>query len=79
MSDSEQGARPTLRVIRGDATPEEIAAVLAIVAARSQVVAAELADPADTSVWASPDQAHRGVRARYASSRHGWRTSYWPR
>ena len=28
-------ARPTLRVIRGDATPEEIAAILAVVSART--------------------------------------------
>ena len=28
-------AKPTLRVIRGDASPEEIAAILAVVSARS--------------------------------------------
>lgn len=79
MSDSEQVARPTLRVISGDATPEEIAAILALVAARGQAIAAEQADPTQASVWALPDHAHRGARARFAASRHGWRTSYWPR
>ena len=35
---SDEG-RPVLRVIRGDATPEEIAALLAVVTARARAVA----------------------------------------
>jgi len=33
--DDQPGFRPTLRVVRGDATPEEIAALVAVLAARS--------------------------------------------
>jgi len=33
-ADDDQPARPLLRVVRGDATPEEIAAVVAVLAAR---------------------------------------------
>jgi hypothetical protein len=42
-----------LRIVRGDATPEELAAVIALVTARSAVV--EVADePAAPSLWARP-------------------------
>jgi acyl-CoA carboxylase epsilon subunit len=34
-ADDDQPARPLLRVVRGDATPEEIAALVAVLAARS--------------------------------------------
>ena len=33
-ADDDQPARPSLRVVRGDATPEEIAALVAVLAAR---------------------------------------------
>lgn len=33
--ESQPAARPLLRVVRGDATPEEIAALVAVLAARS--------------------------------------------
>ena len=79
MSDTEQGTRPTLRVISGDATPEEIAAILAIVTARGHAIVAEKADPSEASAWSDPGQGHRAVRARYRATTHGWRTSYWPR
>jgi len=32
--DDQPGARPLLRVVRGDATPEEIAALVAVLAVR---------------------------------------------
>lgn len=42
-----------LRVVRGDATPEELAAVVALLTARSAAtVAAE--EPAPPSMWARP-------------------------
>jgi hypothetical protein len=86
-------ARPALRVVSGDATPEEIAAVLAVVSARRRgpagagaavgagagagAGAAHDRDGVDT--WAAHGFAHRHVRAWFAPSAHGWRTSYWPR
>lgn len=79
MNDSEQDTRPTLRVISGDATPEEIAAILAVVSARGQVVVAARRDPPETSRWAGPEHGHRAGRTRFHAGRHAWRTSYWPR
>ncbi len=70
--------RPVLRVVAGDATPEEIAAVLAAVTAAS-TAAEEPPAPATTSIWAAPGYAHRQIRATFTPSRDGWRTSFWPR
>jgi Acyl-CoA carboxylase epsilon subunit len=72
-------ARPTLRVISGDATAEEIAAILAIVAARSGGGApASAADDDRAATWSAHGHAHRHIRAAFTPSRHGWKTSYWP-
>ena len=71
--------RPVLRVVSGDATPEEIAAVVAAVAASTVVEAAGPAGSATTSVWAARGQAHRNIRATFTPSPDGWRTSFWPR
>ena len=72
------GARPIMRVLAGDATPEEIAAVVAAVAA---AVPSEIpADQSPTcSIWSAHGYAHRHIRATFAPSPHGWRTSFWPR
>ncbi len=76
-----EGSRPTLRVISGPATAEEIAAVLAVVAARSgggaSAAAGAEADLAQT--WSAHGYAHRHIRATFSRSPHGWKTSYWPR
>jgi hypothetical protein len=78
MSD-QTGHRPTLRVIAGTATDEEIAAILALVSTRTAAYEAAHHPAPDTSLWHTPDGAHRKVRSRFAPGRHGWRTSYWPR
>jgi hypothetical protein len=73
-----------LRVVSGDATPEEIAAILAIVSARAAGSAdtVDVDPPADA--W-SRGYAHRGTRARPPSGSDAdppssrWRTSFWPR
>ena len=70
--------RPTLRIISGDATPEEIAVILAVVGARSNAVLAEEVAQESASLWATPSHAHRRSRSAYHAHRHGWRTSYWP-
>jgi hypothetical protein len=77
MSDASGEQKPLLRVISGDATEEEIAAVLAIVLARSGGDTEP--EPEQTSTWATPSVGHRGVRGQFAVGRDGWRTSYWPR
>jgi len=74
--------RPVLQLIRGDATAEEVAAVLAVVlgAAASGRNAPEASEP--VSLWGSAR--HRSTRIS-PSGRHvdadqlGWRTSFWPR
>ncbi len=66
---------PPLFLVKGDATPEEVAALTVVlqgVAAAS--VPAE--EPGVRSVWASPQ---RQVRASYPAGRGGWRASGLPR
>jgi hypothetical protein len=69
--------RPVLRVVTGDATPEEIAAIVAAVAAAPAPEAVE--EPTATSLWAAHGYAHRHIRATFVPSRDGWRASFWPR
>ncbi|MEU9124056.1 acyl-CoA carboxylase epsilon subunit [Streptomyces sp. NPDC048506] len=69
-----------IKVVRGNPTPEELAAALAVVQARAAAGAAvapgspergsEWSDPAST-IPARARLPHPGPRA--------WRTSYWPR
>ncbi|MEX2969205.1 acyl-CoA carboxylase epsilon subunit [Streptomyces sp. C184] len=69
-----------IKVVRGNPTPEELAAALAVVQARAAAAATaapggkdrgtEWSDPAST-VPARARMPHPGPRA--------WRTSYWPR
>jgi hypothetical protein len=73
--------RPVLRVIRGDATEEEIGAALAVVLARTGA-STPPPDPGSPSLWGSAR--HRSVRVS-PSGKHvdasmlSWRTSFWPR
>ncbi|CUR57091.1 putative Acetyl-CoA carboxylase, epsilon subunit [metagenome] len=61
--------QPVLRVITPDATPEEIAALVAVFASlQSQATPA----PTPRSVWAAPA---RGHRRPLQVSRGGWRSS----
>jgi hypothetical protein len=70
----DQPNAPTLRIIRGDATPEEIAAIVAVLALRSQPAAPE---PSRTrSLWADKG---RMMREPIFPSSGGWRRSAFPR
>ena len=73
--------RPVLRVLAGDATPEEIAAVVAAVSCglASSVPVDAAPRPRTTSVWAARGCGHRNVRATFAPGPDAWRTSFWPR
>jgi hypothetical protein len=74
MSTTDQ-PRPTLKVIRGDATPEEIAALLAVVAARSAGDDGPVRRPKPTSAWTDRAAlARRPVRPGPGA----WRASAWP-
>ncbi|WP_313949792.1 MULTISPECIES: acyl-CoA carboxylase subunit epsilon [Frankia] len=69
QDDDGQASPPRLRLIRGNATPEEIAAVVALLAARA--VPVESPSPV-RSAWADPTQALRRPLATGAGS---WRRS----
>lgn len=63
-----------LRLVRGDATPEEVAAVMAVLSA----VSGEAPEPAPrhTSQWASRE---RAVRRPLTPGPGAWRASSWAR
>ena len=64
---------PLLRVVNPDATPEEIAALVAVFSALG---GEEAPAPRPRRVWNAPD---RLVRSTYASGRGAWRASALPR
>ena len=66
--------RPLLRVIRGDATPEEVAALVAVVSA----LGGAGAEPPRrrTPEWSAH---HRKVRVTLPHGPGGWRSSSLPR
>ena len=65
--------RPPMRLVRGDATPEEVAALLAVLSAASG--GDERPAPRHTSQWASRE---RAVRRPLRPGRGAWRASSWP-
>ena len=70
-----EAGRPALRVIRGDATPEEIAAVIAVLLSRAAAVADAPAAAPRPSAWAD-----RGwlVRRPVFPGPDAWRRSALP-
>ena len=74
QTDTAAPDRPPLRLVRGDATPEEVAALLAVLSAASGDGAAAPA-PRPTSAWSSPA---RAVRRPLAPGPGAWRASAWP-
>ena len=65
---------PLLKVVNGDATPEEIAALVAVFSALGS--ATENVAPRRTSEWSRPA---RRVRTPVAHGPGGWRASSLPR
>jgi hypothetical protein len=72
--DERDSRRPILRVIKGDATPEEVAALVAVVAALGSAAA----EPPRrrTPEWSAH---HRKVRRTLSHGPGGWRSSGLPR
>jgi hypothetical protein len=70
---SEPDERPVLKVIRGDATAEEVAAIVTVVASLGSG-----AEPPRrrTPEWSAP---HRKVRITFPHGPGGWRSSSLPR
>jgi hypothetical protein len=73
--DDQPPGRPLLRVVRGDATPEEIAALVAVLAARS--AGAEAPGP-DRSVSNSWSDRSRQLRRPVFPGPGAWRRSALP-
>jgi len=67
--------RPHLRVVKGNPTAEELAALVAVLQAAA--AAGTTAPPRKpVSEWAAP---HRKLRATFPSGPSGWRASAMPR
>jgi hypothetical protein len=67
---------PHLRVVRGDATPEELAALVAVLVARAAAARARPVPQQPVSGWRDR---RRGVRAPLPHGPGSWRASAWPR
>jgi hypothetical protein len=69
--------QPLLKIVTPDTTPEEIAAIVAVL---SSLGGGEAAPEQPRSEWANPDRAVRGTAARTpAHGRGAWRASGLPR
>lgn len=68
---------PVLRVVRGDATPEEVAALVAVVSAANARATASAGEPAAPRVSAWRDPARR-VRGPLPHGPGAWRASAFP-
>jgi hypothetical protein len=67
--------QPLLRVVKGDPTPEELAALVAVVAARNAAAAAASGEePRSRSQWGHPVRQHRPAH-RFGPGQ--WRASAW--
>lgn len=72
-SESADAAQPMLKVVNPDATPEEIAALVAVFAALGSAPAVKRRPVAE---WNSP---YRQVRPYYSHGPGGWRSSGLPK
>jgi hypothetical protein len=70
---TEPGEDRRLVLVRGEATAEEVAALVAVLQARPP---ATHAPPPVVAEWSAP---HRKVRVTYPHGRGGWRSSALPR
>jgi Acyl-CoA carboxylase epsilon subunit len=73
--DSDPEQRPHLRVVKGDASPEEVAAVVAVL----HVIGAAIAAPASSAPRSEWSAQHRKTRATFPAGPGGWRSSSLPR
>ena len=73
---AEQHQQPVLRVVNPDATPEEVAALVAVVSSAAAAQAAATDDRCPASEWGAP---RRKVRVSHPHGPGGWRASGLPR
>ena len=71
-----QRRSPVLRVVRGDPTEEEVAALVTVLSARVSAAAAAETPPPRRSEWAGHE---RRLRRPVHPSPNGWRASAFPR
>lgn len=74
QSEAEAEAEATLRIVRGEPTPEELAALVAVLSTRAGSGGAAAAPPA-ASAWTDRS---RYVRPRLGHTPDGWRASAYP-
>lgn len=75
MSENE-ATRPMLRVVRGDATPEDVAALVAVLSAVTVTSAGDHGATTPRTLWGSPA---RRVRPPLRPGPGAWRASSLPR
>ncbi|HYO39962.1 MAG TPA: acyl-CoA carboxylase subunit epsilon [Nocardioidaceae bacterium] len=68
---------PHLRVVRGDPSPEELAALVVVLSASAS--APTLEPEPSRSPWSAPSRRLRGPLRAPAPDRDGWRSSALPR
>ncbi|MDJ1138519.1 acyl-CoA carboxylase subunit epsilon [Streptomyces iconiensis] len=67
---------PPIRVVRGNPTPEELAAALAVVRVRAAAAGTEGPARRTPSAWSDPSR--RVPRALPTPGPGAWRTTFWP-
>ncbi|RKN47264.1 acyl-CoA carboxylase epsilon subunit [Streptomyces hoynatensis] len=67
-----------IRIVRGNPTPEELAAAVAVVQARVAAAAGAEATSRQARIPAWSDPARNVPRPLPAPAPGAWRTSYWP-
>ena len=76
VTDDRPAAEPVLRVIRGDATPEEVAALVAVLMSRAAAAASAQQAPSQArSAWSDRS---RLVRGPLSPGPGAWRRSVLP-
>ncbi|AEM87837.1 MULTISPECIES: acyl-CoA carboxylase subunit epsilon [Streptomyces] len=66
-----------IRIVRGNPTPEELAAALAVVQARAAAVTAAAQSEDDPEEWSDPARTVPSHRVPHPGPK-AWRTTYWP-
>ncbi|MGY0061013.1 acyl-CoA carboxylase epsilon subunit [Streptomyces sp. LZ34] len=66
-----------IKIIRGNPTPEELAAALAVVQARAAAAAAAAQGEGAPPEWSDPARTIPARRVPHPGPR-AWRTTYWP-
>ncbi|PJE96697.1 hypothetical protein CUT44_16815 [Streptomyces carminius] len=66
-----------IKVVRGNPTPEELAAALAVVRTRAAALAAGRPAAPRAAQWSDPARTVPGRRLPHPGPQ-AWRTTYWP-